>query len=85
MDAWGDGGAGQGHSPLGHTVGSCQHPLWVHKDTSTQVGSGFTQRDHVWAGVGGSLMPPNDVGLKCVTSWGEGQRARLGLGAPPPP
>lgn len=78
-------GAGQGHSPVGHAVGSCQHPLWVHKDTPAQVGAIFTQRNHVRAGVGGSLVPPNDVGLKCVTSWGEGQTARLGWGAPPPP
>lgn len=37
------GWEGQGHSRRGHAVGSCQHPLWVHKDSPTQVGTSFLQ------------------------------------------
>lgn len=80
-----EGWAGQGHSRLNHAVGSCQHPPRVYEDSPTEVGAGFLQRDHVWPGVGGSLMTTDDVGLECDTSWGEEQRARSGLGAPSAP
>lgn len=73
-DACDDRGGGQvSHLRLDHAVGRCQHPPPVHEDSPTQVGTSFLQRHHVWTGVGGSLVTTNDVGLKCVTSWGEEQ------------